>query len=67
MARAVERAGWCAQDPICYESDSSGSFGLNFAACHACTIIPETSCAHSNHLLNRRMVIDPTSSLMESR
>ena len=67
MARAVERAGWCAQDPICYESDSSGSFGLNFAACHACTIIPETSCAHSNYLLNRRMVIDPTSSLMESR
>lgn len=67
MARAVERAGWCAQDPICYESDSSGSFGLNFAACHACTIIPETSCAHSNYLLNRRMVIDPTSSLMGNR
>jgi hypothetical protein len=66
-ARAIERGRWCAQDPICHESSHSGSFGLNCASCHACTIIPETSCAHSNLLLNRRMVVDSLHSLFGGR
>jgi hypothetical protein len=30
---------------------------LNLAACHACTLASETSCTHSNVLLDRTLVV----------
>ncbi|MET0432600.1 MAG: DrmB family protein [Cellulomonas sp.] len=50
---AVSRAGWCSNDPVCSESGPSGSDGLNLAACHACLLLPETSCEHRNVYLDR--------------
>jgi hypothetical protein len=52
---ALETAAWCSSDPICRELDSQGLGGLNSAACHACCLVSETSCAYSNTLLDRRL------------
>jgi hypothetical protein len=42
----------------------SGTTGLNLAACHACVMLPETSCEHNNVLLDRALLVgtpeDPT-------
>lgn len=57
MLRAVARAGWCSNDPVCSESGASGSDGLNLAACHACLLLPETSCEHRNVFLDRVMLV----------
>jgi len=49
----------CSADPVCYESEGQGIDGCNLAACHACTLLPETSCAYRNQFLDRRLLIDP--------
>lgn len=57
LRNAVSRASWCSSDPVCAESDGSGVENLNLAACHACVLLPETSCDHRNLLLDRVSVI----------
>ena len=54
---ALERASWCSGDPLCVESDPSGVDGLNLAACHACTLLPEVSCEEMNLLLDRALLV----------
>lgn len=54
---AVERVAWCAADPVCVESDGQGIEGLNLAACHACALLPESSCEEYNVLLDRAMLV----------
>ncbi|MFJ6619278.1 DrmB family protein [Kitasatospora sp. NPDC091335] len=54
---AVHRAEWCSADPLCIETDISGAGGTNLAACHACVMLPETSCEHNNGLLDRAMLV----------
>lgn len=39
----LQEASWCSSDPICIESKAQGYDSLNYAACHACTLLPETS------------------------
>jgi hypothetical protein len=39
------------------ESKGQGLDTLNLAACHACTLVAETSCTSSNLILDRAMVI----------
>jgi hypothetical protein len=58
IASALNRAKNCSLDPICYESEGQGIAQLNLAACHSCTLIPETSCEMSNLFLDRQLVID---------
>lgn len=53
LKSAFGRAGWCSNDPVCSEAGPSGSDGLNLAACHACLLLPETSCEHRNIFLDR--------------
>jgi MrfA Zn-binding domain len=55
---ALEEAAWCAGDPICMESTGQGPDSLNLAACHACSLLPETSCELQNRLLDRKPVLD---------
>jgi hypothetical protein len=61
---AVRRAAWCSADPVCIESRSTGNDALNLAACHACVLLPETSCERMNNHLDRATVVglpgDPT-------
>lgn len=53
LLAAASRGSWCSNDPVCSESGPSGSDGLNLAACHACLLLPETSCEHRNIYLDR--------------
>ena len=54
---AMLRAQWCTSDPVCIESRGTGIDNLNLAACHACLLVPETSCEHRNTLLDRALLI----------
>jgi hypothetical protein len=58
ITSALQRAKDCSLDPICYESEGQGIAQLNLAACHSCTLIPDTSCEMSNLFLDRRLAID---------
>ena len=44
LAEGLVRLSWCSSDPVCIESRGAGSDALNLAACHACVLVPETSC-----------------------
>ena len=57
MIQALEEATWCSADPLCGENRAQGFGSLNYAACHACTLISETSCEATNSLLDRALVI----------
>ncbi|MFJ9346856.1 DrmB family protein [Streptomyces sp. NPDC101237] len=54
---AIRRAEWCSSDPLCMETEASGAGGINLAACHACVMLPETSCEHNNVLLDRALLV----------
>lgn len=53
----LQEATWCSSDPLCIESMQQGYNSLNYAACHACTLLPETSCESRNCLLDRVAVV----------
>lgn len=53
----LDNASWCSNDPICIDSTSQGFMALNYAACHACVLLPETSCECCNYLLDRAAVV----------
>lgn len=58
LARCAETAAWCALDPVCAEHEGRGEQSyLNRAACHACCLLPETSCEVGNLMLDRRLVV----------
>ncbi|MBV9789168.1 MAG: DUF1998 domain-containing protein, partial [Chloroflexi bacterium] len=60
IRRALESATWCSADPICMEIATAGGQGpdsLNLAACHGCSLVPETSCEQFNRFLDRGLVI----------
>lgn len=54
---AVKSAEWCSNDPLCGESGPQGLYNANLAACHSCTLLPETSCEMLNTALDRVSVI----------
>ena len=56
LSGAIEAANWCSLDPVCAEQEGHGLDLLNRAACHACALIPETSCRFGNVLLDRVFV-----------
>ena len=53
LTGAFEAANWCSLDPVCSEQEGHGPDLLNRAACHACALVPETSCQYGNVLLDR--------------
>lgn len=58
VRRALSRASWCSADPVCSENlGGQGSRRANMAACHACVLLPETSCETINQGLDRAMVV----------
>lgn len=57
MLAMLQRSLWCSNDPICRDSPGQGVGALNRAACHACSLISETSCVYSNALLDRALVV----------
>ena len=61
IRRAMQRAMWCATDPVCFEAvpetTTSTRELANLAACHNCMFVPETSCEEFNGLLDRAMLV----------
>lgn len=57
LIRMLEAAAWCSADPLCAEHTGQGFGNLNRAACHACALLPETSCQTGNTLLDRALVV----------
>ena len=57
VRNALQEASWCSSDPLCIESTAQGFNSLNYAACHACTLLPETSCEARNCLLDRAAIV----------
>jgi len=53
----IEDTLWCSSDPLCIESRGQGIDSLNRAACHACALLPETSCEEGNRFLDRVALI----------
>ncbi|WP_340019369.1 DUF1998 domain-containing protein [Paenibacillus sp. FSL H3-0457] len=68
IQKAFNNAGWCSADPVCTEIGLQGPNSCNLAACHSCSLIPETACEEFNHFLDRGLVVplhgvDPLTSL----
>ena len=57
VMRALAKASWCSADPVCSESGASGAKRVNLAACHACSLLPETACETINDGLDRGVVV----------
>lgn len=57
ILEALQDSMWCSSDPLCSENSASTFDSLNLAACHACTLLAETSCESGNYLLDRALVI----------
>ena len=56
---AISDARWCSTDPVCMDAGERGQGpdSCNLAACHACSLLPETSCEEFNRFLDRGLVI----------
>ncbi len=55
--KAIEGAETCSNDPVCSLSMGQGRDSLNLSACHACTLVPETSCEEFNVFLDRGVIV----------
>ena len=53
ISSVFDHANWCSIDPVCAEHEGQGPGLLNRSACHACSLVPEPSCAYGNVLLDR--------------
>lgn len=56
VGAALEEAQLCSSDPLCAEYDAASGHDLHGAACHACLLIPETSCERANRYLDRAVI-----------
>jgi hypothetical protein len=59
VASALERLSLCSNDPVCADHDPSivgDERALLGAACHACLLVPETSCESRNNFLDRALL-----------
>ncbi len=65
ISRALDRAKVCASDPLCAEHDPRKDQSLHGAACHACSLISETSCEVGNRYLDRALLV-PTFEVTEA-
>ncbi|WP_022926734.1 DUF1998 domain-containing protein [Patulibacter americanus] len=57
VREGVARMAWCSSDPVCIESEAGGADSLNLAACHSCSLLPETSCEEMNSFLDRATLV----------
>jgi hypothetical protein len=61
LSTALERQRICSSDPVCVDHEPDGRSGdraTHGAACHACLLIPETSCEMRNLFLDRRLLVE---------
>jgi hypothetical protein len=61
LSNAIEKLALCSNDPICAEHKPNSDYDdrpLHGAACHACMLLPETSCEARNTRLDRSLLVD---------
>lgn len=59
LDRALRRVELCSNDPVCSEHKIGSPLDerpLHGAACHACLLVPETSCEGRNNRLDRTLI-----------
>ncbi len=54
---AIRSAQWCSSDPLCITGETGAPDSHSIAACHACLLVPETSCEHHNRFLDRALLV----------
>lgn len=57
LRQALNRAKVCSSDPLCSEHDPGKDRSLHAAACHACSLVAETSCERGNRYLDRSLLV----------
>lgn len=57
MIQALNRSKVCSSDPLCSEHDPEKDRSLHGAACHACSLVAETSCELGNRYLDRSLLV----------
>lgn len=57
LGQALNRAKICSSDPLCSEHDPAKDRSLHAAACHACSLVAETSCERGNRYLDRSLLV----------
>ncbi len=64
IATALDRLRLCSNDPVCADHDptqTGDERALLGAACHACVLVPETSCEARNQFLDRNLLVETVS------
>ncbi len=57
LEQALNRSRICSSDPLCSEHDPEKDRSLHGAACHACSLVAETSCEKGNRYLDRALLV----------
>jgi hypothetical protein len=57
LEQALNRSKICSSDPLCSEHDPQKDRSLHAAACHACSLVAETSCERGNRYLDRSLLV----------
>ena len=57
LRQALNRSKICSSDPLCSEHDPAKDRSLHAAACHACSLVAETSCERGNRYLDRSLLV----------
>jgi len=60
IQQSLTDAQWCSTDPVCMEIGTRGGQGpesCNLAACHNCSLVPETACEEFNRFLDRAVIV----------
>jgi hypothetical protein len=57
LRQALDRAKICSSDPLCSEHNPGKDKSLHAAACHACSLVAETSCERGNRYLDRTLLV----------
>jgi len=54
---ALRSAQWCSSDPLCIAGQMAAPEAHSVASCHACSLVPETSCELHNGFLDRGLLV----------
>lgn len=57
LRAAVQAMEWCSSDPLCIQGMLTSPDRFLQAACHACVLVPETSCEEFNRFLDRAALV----------
>ena len=56
LLRAIEAIEWCSSDPLCITDMMGANRSYSHSVCHACCLVPETSCEAFNSFLDRALL-----------